>query len=304
MIGKIVDVSGSPRRLSLHRGFLLVADGDVELGRVAIDDIAGLIVDSHGCMVSTQILGALADAGVPVVLCGNNHSPSGVFWPMEAHHAQTARTAGQMAAPKALNNAIWREIVREKIRQQAACLDRVGVEGGKSLRFLIAKVRPNDPDNIEAQAAARYWRFLFGDDFRRDRKAAGINAMLNYGYGVLRAAVARGIMATGLHPGIGIHHRSGVNPLVLVDDLLEPFRPMSDEIVWWIGHEGILEVDGEVKRRLAEMLFDEVTWYGNRSPLQNAIYRAAELLAASYAKEAVFGVKYELTRRRPPPDDE
>ena len=299
MIGKIVDISGTPRRLTLHRGFLVVAEGNCELGRVALDDIAGLIVDSHGCMVSTQILAALAEAGVPVVICGNNHVPSGIFWPVQSHHAQTARAAGQLSASKALNNAVWREIVREKVRQQAGCLERTGLEGGKSLRFLIAKVRPNDPDNIEAQAAARYWRFLFGDEFRRDRKAAGINAMLNYGYGVLRAAVARGVMATGLNPSIGIHHRSGVNPLVLVDDLLEPFRPMSDEIVWWMAHEGYRELDTTTKRRLAEILFDEVTWYGAKTPLQNAIYRAAELLAAAYANDSVFGIKYELSRRRP-----
>jgi CRISPR-associated protein Cas1 len=300
MIGKIVDISGTPRRLSLFRGFLIVAEEDRELGRVALDDIAGLIVDSHGCTVSTQILGALAEAGVPVVICGNNHAPAGVFWPVEAHHAQTARAAGQLAASKALNNAVWREITREKIRQQAACLDRTGMEGGKSLRFLIAKVRPNDPDNIEAQAAARYWRFLFGDDFRRDRSSGGVNAMLNYGYGVLRAAVARGVMATGLTPSIGVHHRSGVNPLVLVDDLMEPFRPMIDEVVWWMAHEGIRELDNTGKRRLGEVLFDEVTWYGAKSPLQNAIYHAAELLAAAYAGESVFGIKYDLSRRRPP----
>lgn len=299
MIGKIVDISGTPRRLTVYRGFLVVSEEDRELGRVALDDIAGLIVDSHGCMVSTQVLGALADIGVPVVVCGNNHSPAGIFWPVESHHAQTARTAGQLAAPKALNNAIWREIIREKIRQQAECLDRTGQQGGKSLRFLIAKVRPADPDNVEAQAAARYWRFLFGDDFRRDRKAGGINALLNYGYGVLRAAVARGIMASGLYPSIGIHHRSGVNPLVLVDDLLEPFRAMSDEIVWWTVQEGGSDLDRATKKRLAEILFDEVTWYGVQAPLQNAIYHAAEILAAAYAKEAVFGVKYELSRRRP-----
>ena len=269
------------------------------MGRVALDDIAGLVVDSHGCMMSSQIMGALSEAGVPVVICGNNHTPSGVFWPAEFHHAQTARMTGQFAASKALNNALWREIIREKIRQQAACLDRTGMEGGKSLCFLIAKVRPNDPDNVEAQAAARYWRFLFGDDFRRDRKSGGVNSMLNYGYGVLRAAVARGMMATGLSPSLGIHHCSGVNPLVLVDDLMEPFRPMIDEVVWWMAHEGIGELDHEGKRRLAEVLFDEVTWYGSKVPLQNAIYHAGELLAAAYAEEGVFGVKYELSRRRP-----
>ncbi|MBF0393740.1 MAG: type II CRISPR-associated endonuclease Cas1 [Alphaproteobacteria bacterium] len=210
MIGKIIDVSGTPRRLTLHRGFMVVAENDHELGRVALDDIAGLIVDSHGCMISTQIMAALADSGIPVVICGNHHTPAGVFWPVVAHHAQTARMAGQLSASKALNNAIWCRIIREKIRQQAACLDRTGSDGGKSLRALIAKVRPNDPTNIEAQAAARYWRFLFGDDFRRERNADGINGMLNYGYGVLRAAVARGIVATGLNHTVGIHHRSGV----------------------------------------------------------------------------------------------
>lgn len=303
MIGKIVDISGTPRRLSLYRGFLVINEDDRELGRVALDDIAGLIVDSHGCMLSSQILIALAERGVSVVICGNNHSPAGVFWPVEAHHAQTARIAGQRCASKALNNAIWREIIREKIRQQAACLDRTGQDGGKSLRHMIGQVRPNDPDNIEAQAAARYWRFLFGDDFRRDRKAGGVNAMLNYGYGVLRAAVARGLISTGLAPTMGVHHRSGVNPMVLVDDLLEPFRPMSDEIVWWMVHEGVQDLDNAGKRRLAEILFDEVTWYGEKSPLQNAIYRAAELLAGAYAEESVFGIKYDLSRRRPPANE-
>ena len=207
MIGRIVEIAEDGRHLALKRGFMTVrVDGD-EIGRVALDDISVVIANAHGLTYSNNLLVALAERGAPLVICGRNHSPIAWVWPVAGHHAQTARMAAQVAASQPLKKRAWQAIVCAKISQQAAVLDAAGHRGG-GVAALARKVRSGDPENVEAQAARRYWTLLMGDDFRRDRSAPGANALLNYGYTVLRAATARAVMAAGLHPSLGIHHRT------------------------------------------------------------------------------------------------
>ena len=168
--------------------------------------------------------------GVPVVLCGANHMPAAIVWPVDAHHVQTGRMNDQIAASLPLKKRLWAQLVRAKILAQGATLAAAGAPSG-GFYLLSRKVRSGDPDNVEAEAARRYWPLLFGPIFAATRTATAINGLLNYGYAVLRAGVARAVMAAGLHPGFGLMHSNRSNPMVLVDDLMEPFRPIVDREV-------------------------------------------------------------------------
>ncbi len=147
------------------------------------------------------------------------------------------------------------------------------------------KVRSGDPDNVEAEAARRYWPLLLGAEFRRDRDSGGANALLNYGYAVLRAGVARAVFAAGLHPGAGLMHSNRSNPMVLVDDLMEPFRPLVDREVWRLVKAGKLDLDSEAKVALARIMVLDLSTRFGLSPLMVCAERLAQSLARAYAGE-------------------
>ena len=193
MTGRIVEIAEDGRYLAISRGFMVVRDGERELGRVPLDDIGALIANGHGLSYSNNLLLALAERNVPFVLCGPNHSPAALIWPVESHHLQNARMQAQISVSRPRVKRLWRDIVRAKIRQQGAVLGAVGAPA-EGFDLLARRVRSGDPDNVEAQAARRYWPLLLGPEFRRDRSQSGANAMLNYGYTVLRSAVARAVM--------------------------------------------------------------------------------------------------------------
>ncbi len=285
-VGRVVEVQQDGRHLALHRGFLVVKDGGTELGRIALDQIAAVVGNAHGLTWSSNLALALAERGIPLVLCGTNHTPAAVVWPLDSHHAQAGRVRAQVEAGKPLVKRLWRDIVRLKLRGQADALELAGAGGGPALRSLAGRVRSGDPDNLEAQAARRYWPALFGPAFRRDRAAGGVNGMLNYGYAILRSGVARAVMAAGLHPSIGLHHSNRYNPMCLVDDLLEPFRPLADLAVHGLAARGVQEVDGEVKRTLAALMVADVRTEAGVSPLMTVQQRFGQSLAACLEGDA------------------
>jgi CRISPR-associated protein Cas1 len=190
MIGRVVEIATDGRHIAKHRGFLTVHEGAAEIGRVPLDDVAALVLNAHGLTYSNNLMVTLALRGVPVVLCGANHRPEAIVWPVEGHHAQAGRMSDQAAASLPLKKRLWQQIVRAKILAQAATLAGVGAEAG-GFRLLARKVRSGDPENVEAEAARRYWPLLFGREFRRDIGAGGVNGMLNYGYAVPAAAAMR-----------------------------------------------------------------------------------------------------------------
>jgi CRISPR-associated protein Cas1 len=223
--------------------------------------------------------------GVPVVLCGPNHRPAALVWPVDGHHAQAGRMSDQAGASLPLKKRLWQQIVRAKILEQGAALAAVGAESS-GFRLLARKVRPGDPDNVEAEAARRYWPLLFGPQFRRDTDGGGLNGLLNYGYAVLRAATARAVMAAGLHPSLGLMHSNRGNALVLVDDLMEPFRPIVDREVHRLGREGIVEVTTEAKASLARIMVLDLATDEGLSPLMTCLDRLAASLTKAYAGES------------------
>lgn len=278
---RVVDIASDGRHLSAHRGFLIVSEERREVGRVPLDDVAAVIVHAHGVTWSTNLAVALAERAAPLVLCGPNHAPVGVFLPLDGHHGQNARMRAQWEAGRPLAKQLWSRIVVAKLRWQAAVLEAHGKERA-TLDMLIRKVRSGDPDNIEAQAARRYWPLLMGPEFRRDRDAADINAPLNYGYTILRSLVARSVVAAGLHPSIGIHHANRGNAFALADDLVEPFRPLVDALALRLAAKGFDKVEPTTKRAFAGLIAIDLPGGDGVTTVTVAAQRLAQSLARAF----------------------
>ena len=281
MIGRVVEVASEGRHLARLRGLMTVSRNGVEDARVPLDDIGVLLCNARGLSYSNDLMTELARRGVAVVLCGTNYLPSAWLWPLEGHHVQAMRMRCQLEASLPLRKRLWQRIVREKIAQQSNVLELLQLNSG-SVKAMARRVRSGDPDNVEAQAARKYWPLLFGDDFRRDRYGGGPNPFLNYGYTVLRAAVARAVVAAGLHPSLGIHHHNRLNPMCMVDDLMEPFRPFVDYTSVRLVAESKKELTPESKQALAEVLTLDMHTERGTTPLQTCIERAAQSLAQSF----------------------
>lgn len=287
MLGRIVEVAEDNRHLSLFRGFLLVksTEGDKqEIGRVPIDDIAAVIANSHGLSYSNNLLVALAEQGSPFVLCAANHNAVGMLLPLDGNYEVSRRIDAQIEAKRPLKKQLWSSIVRSKLEQQASVLQAIG-EPSVPISSLIKKVKSGDPENIEAQAARRYWTLLFGSSFRRDRQADGINSLLNYGYTVLRATVARAVVAAGLHPAIGLHHSNAMNAMRLVDDLIEPFRPLVDLGVFRLTQINLCEITPETKRVLVRLMYEDVITSSGTTPVTVSAQKLAVSLAQIFLGE-------------------
>jgi len=252
-----------------------------------------VIASAHGITYSNNLLVALAERCAPVVFCAANHRPAAFLWSAEGHYEQAGRMADQAAAGKPLKKRLWAQIVSAKIESQGATLESVKAPH-QGFHLLSRKVRAGDPDNVEAQAARRYWPLLFGKDFRRDRSSHGINAMLNYTYTILRAGTARAIMAAGLHPSLGLAHRQRGNAFALADDLMEPFRPLADLLIHDLVSEGADEVNKETKAGLARILITDMSTAQGVSPVGVCLQRAALSLANCFAGKAT---KLDLPRR-------
>lgn len=281
MIGRVVEIAEDGRHLSVHRGFMVVEGTGERAARVPLDDIAVVLANAHGITYTNNLLVTLAGRGAGMVVCGANHQPVAWLWPAAGHHAQTARMAAQLAATRPLGKRLWQSLVRAKVAQQAAVLELAGQPGG-GVANLARRVRSGDPDNVEAQAARRYWPLLMGPDFRRDRRRAGVNAFLNYGYTVLRAAVVRAVMAAGLHPSLGLHHRTRNDPMCLASDLMEPFRPLVDLAASRLAAAGEETVTPDVKRALAALLSADMETERGVTPLATCLERLAASLAQAY----------------------
>lgn len=259
MIKRIVEI-GTPSHLRLDHRQLVVSRDGVEVGTLPIEDLGVLIIDHPGVSYTHAVLAACFESGVVVVLCDAKHLPSAALLPLSGHslHAKTLRL--QIAAAQPLQKRLWQSIVRAKILEQAGVL-RSLVLDDQPLPTYAGRVKSGDPDNVEAQAARIYWGKLFGAEFRRDRDMEGINALLNYGYAILRAAVARAIVGAGLSPALGIHHRSQYDDFALADDLMEPLRPLVDIKVYELARDNPqVVVDKESKNALLQILAWDCRW--------------------------------------------
>lgn len=282
MIGGLVEVSQSGRHLSVERGFLKVSEQGAEIGRVPLDDITAVILAGPQISLTKTLMMELAERGAVIVTCGRNWHPASFTLPFDSHFEAAGILHDQITASTPLRKRLWQAIVRTKIRNQALVLERYA-PGHRALSDLAAlgkRVGSGDPENREAQAARIYWPALMGTAFRRDRRIPDRNARLNYGYTVLRAAAARATCAAGLHPTLGLHHKSRVNPFALVDDLMEPFRPMVDASVRELADRSG-ELDPAEKRHLAAVLQADMVSATGLSPVVACLGRLAQSLTAS-----------------------
>ena len=229
--------------------------------------------------------------GGSIVVCDQSMMPSGLMLPLAANSLHTQRVRSQIGVSLPRRKRVWQLIVQAKIRSQASVLRlRCGDDAG--LESLASKVRSGDPENLEARAAQRYWPRVFEDpDFRRRRDAADQNRLLNYGYAVLRAGVARAICSTGLHPSIGVHHKSRSNPFCLADDLMEPWRAMVDaEVAEMVGEFGPdVGLDSDSRARLIGILHERLIDDGESRTVLDWISRSASSLASAICGDAPVG---------------
>lgn len=236
-----------------------------------LTDLNAVIVHAIRCTISTDLSAALAAEGIPLVLCDSRHMPCAVSWPVANHFEQADRVETQALMTERVRNRLWAQIIRAKVREQAATLAPFDPEGARSLRKLAAQVRSGDPTNIEARAAAIYWPRLFGPGFRRNHTEPGRNAVLNYGYTILRSAVARSLAATGLTPALGLFHKNRRNAFRLVDDLMEPFRPLVDREVKRNETAWAEDLTPQGRAALAALLTGAVTTNDGEKPLYRVL---------------------------------
>ncbi len=275
MIKRIVEIS-TPAYLHLRNRQMEIERDGVEIGNVPIEDLGMLILDHPGITHTQGLLTACFENNVVVLICDSRHLPSAILLPLDGHTLHSKTLGQQIAATEPACKRIWQRIVQSKIHEQAKVLQSATGDD-KPLHAYASKVKSGDPENIEAQAARIYWQRLFGPEFRRNQDLPGINAMLNYGYAVMRGAVARAVVGAGLHPALGVHHRNQYNSFALADDLMEPLRPLVDIKVYEICEmqpENI-ELTPQNKRALLEILSWSCAIGERKFPIMVALHQYA-----------------------------
>ncbi len=247
-------------RLRLADGQMIIGQEDGEV-RLPLEDTAYIVVDTPEVSLTSALISACMEAGIAILFTDHRHMPSGLTLPFHRHHRQAAIAALQLECSLPLKKRLWQAVIVAKIENQAAALKITSQNGAQAVAAMARQVGSGDPDNVEARAARQYWSQLF-NDFVRDGPDDYRNKALNYGYAVLRAGIARALVASGFLPALGLHHASASNPFNLADDLIEPFRPFIDVLVWELAEKGTRR-EGDLSRA------DRQTLAG--SPMGNAI---------------------------------
>ena len=283
----------SPAHLSFKNGQLVFKPRpEGEVRTVPIEDIGFVVLDNHSITLTIRLIEELSANNSAMVFCDQRHHPAAMSFPFAGNttHAATLHAQLEMSAP--LKKTLWKQTVKAKILNQAALLDNLNAGGADALCRYAGDVKSGDSDNREGLAARVYWQHLFGDKFHRDRGANGINALLNYGYTILRAAVARALVGSGLYPTIGIHHCNKYNAFALADDIMEPYRPYVDEVVVLITRkraENKDELTKEDKQNLLGILSVDVHMTNTLRPLMIGLsYTTASLIRCIYKEQKIM----------------
>ena len=285
MIKRTIEISGPDTRLSIRHGQLVICRHGEKLDQIPTEDVGVLVVDSRTSTYTHRSLIELAEHGATTVLCGTNHLPKAIIIPCAANSLQAERVSAQVNVTLPTKKRLWKQLVTAKIHHQAENLPKESRQR-EYLSLLTQRVRSGDPDNLEAQAAQIYWRCWLEDrPFKRCRYGRPPNDLLNYGYTVLRAAVARAIAGAGLHNSLGIHHKNQYDNFCLASDLMEPFRPLVDHIVrqLWLG--GKKEIDKETKTAILRLLTEPTSFKDGPSPLFVELQKMTASLVRCYSGE-------------------
>lgn len=258
----------SPCRISFKNGQIVVENNDTgEQKKTTVEDLGVVLIENQQVSITVPALNAMSANNCAVVFCDSKHMPSSMLMPLNSNSVQGERYRAQVGASLPLKKGLWKQIIQMKIRNQSSLLTKLGLDGGK-LKPFFANVKSGDSDNREGIAAKIYWDELFGDDFVRSRNGSDPNALLNYGYSILRAAMARAIVGSGLSPSFGLFHKNRYNAFPLADDLMEPYRPYVDAIVYPLLLEDKKELDSEVKQRLLRVLYADTVFEECTRPLE------------------------------------
>jgi len=278
----------NPAYLSHRNSQLVISfpEKDKEDRTVPIEDIGVLLLENQQITISHGCIAALLQNNVAVISCDASHMPTGLILPLDGGHTQAERFRYQIEASLPLKKQLWQQTIQQKIYNQARVLDILGYDVDNMYRWSKA-VRSGDPDNFEGRAAAYYWQTIFSKYMEFNRHRAGVppNNLLNYGYAILRAVVARALVSSGLLPTLGIFHRNKYNAYCLADDIMEPYRPFVDRMVYDIvaeGEEDISELNTNLKTRLLKMLQVDVQFYDMTSPLMVGMSRTTASLARCF----------------------
>ena len=281
---------GNPAYLSLKDRQLVIRlpDKDQSITR-PIEDIGVVIVDNKQITLTSGLIEALLGNNCALITCDSSHLPVGLMLPLCGNTTQSERFRHQLSASLPLKKQLWQQTISQKIANQAQVLKECfGVEVGNMVSW-SKNVKSGDSDNLEARAAAYYWRNMFDDEdvFIRDREGEPPNNLLNYGYAILRAIVARGLVGSGLLPTLGIHHHNRYNAYCLADDIMEPYRPYVDELVVNIRKEfdDTDFLDKEIKKRLLSIPTIEVRINNHRRPLMVAVTETTASLYKCFSGE-------------------
>ncbi len=262
----------SPVSLSLRdRQIVITFKDDKKTVIRPIEDIGFVVIENPMVNITVPLLNELADNNVSVIFCDKKQMPKTMLMTLEGNTTLQESYQYQMDASVPTKKNIWKQLVEGKIRNQALLLNKVGKQGDM-LKPYYMNVKSGDTDNREGAAARVYWSQIFDEGFKRDRDGLPPNNMLNYGYAILRAAVARALIGTGLYPAFGVFHRNRYNAFPLADDVMEPYRPFVDEVVYHLYYdEAVKELDNPSKGKLLRLLFSDVKIGKVTRPLENAL---------------------------------
>lgn len=254
-----------------------------------IEDIGVVVLDNKQITITQGALEAMLENNCAVITCDSNHMPVGLLLPLVGNTTQNERFREQLDASLPLRKQLWQQTMQQKIRNQTAVLNLCSNAETKCMQAWANDVRSGDPDNYEARAAVYYWKNLFGHipGFIREREGVAPNNLLNYGYAILRAVVARSLVASGLLPTLGIHHHNKYNAYCLADDIMEPYRPYVDRLVYEITEQyGIdVELSKDIKAELLSIPTLDIVIGGKRSPLMVGVAQTTASLYKCFSGE-------------------
>ena len=293
---------GNPVYLSLRKNQLVIRLPEVDTNAALpevfrqqseitkpVEDIGVVVLDHKRITITSGVLEALLENGTAVITCNEKSMPVGLLLPLCGNTTQNERFRKQLEASVPLKKQLWQQTVKAKVDNQAAVLSGCAKAEVRCMRAWANEVKSGDVDNVEAKAAAYYWKNLFiqVEGFTRDRNGSSPNHLLNYGYAILRAVVARALVISGLLPTLGIHHHNRYNAYCLADDIMEPYRPYVDELVFYLLQEyaDVTVLTRELKARLLEIPTLEVRIGGKRSPLMVAVGQTTASLHKCFAGE-------------------
>lgn len=277
----------NPYHLSLKNRQLVISEkSGAPLKTAPVEDIGFLVLEHPQISVTMKLVEQLNENNVAVVFCDSKHLPSSMLLPLDAHHIQNELFRAQIKASEPLKKNLWKQTIEAKIQNQALLLEKYG-KHGRRLMPLAKSVKSGDSDNREGFAARLYWNALFGKEFIRDRYGPPPNMYLNYGYILLRSAVARALAGSGLLATLGIHHRNRYNAFCLADDIMEPYRPWVDEVVIDLEEKwaGQMILEKEQKAELLQLMAADVKIGENRRPLMVALSQTTASLARCFSGE-------------------